>query len=297
MPLHLPNVRGARRLADALNATEQALGRDPVRRVTMSAGHHMLVDRRSATERGAFYLRSYDQQTIELLSGLVDPGTSVLDIGANIGFFTVPLGIFVQGQAGSGRIYAFEPVPSNRERLQENVNLNKLGGSVQVVSSALSSQAGTVEITLREDFQNGSRTGNAAIVINSEDAQFETTAITTVRLDDYAASEISGPISVMKIDTEGHEDEVIAGGRETIARNRPAILMEVAPSYYERKGVDLYERVRALLPSDYRFLAIELGRQSVLRPLGTRLNFAEIKDRSDFMRPQDVLLIPPERRI
>lgn len=284
-------------MADALNATEQALGRVPVRQVTMRAGHRMLVDRRSTTERGAFYLRSYDQQTIELLSSLIEPGTSALDIGANIGFFTVPLGLFVRDQGAAGRVYAFEPVPSNRERLRENVTMNALGSAVEIVTSALSSRSGTVEISLREDFQNGARTGNAAIVISAEDARFESTQITTVRLDDYAPSKIPTPISVMKIDTEGHEDEVLAGARETILRNRPAILMEVAPSYYERKGVDFYERVRAALPADYRFLAIELGRRSVLRPLGTRLSLTEIADRAGFMRPQDVLLLPPERRI
>ncbi|GJD78633.1 hypothetical protein [Methylobacterium gregans] len=97
--------------------------------------------------------------------------------------------------------------------------------------------------------------------------------------------------------TDALEDEVLAGARETILRNRPAILMEVAPSYYERKGVDFYERVLAALPADDRFLAIELERRSVLRPLGTLLSLTEIADRAGFMRPQDVLLLPPERRI
>ncbi|WFT82893.1 FkbM family methyltransferase [Methylobacterium sp. CB376] len=297
MPLHLPNVRGARRLADALNATEQILGRDPVRQVTMSAGHRMLVDRRSTTERGPFYLRTYDQQKIELLRRFIEPGTAVLDIGANVGFFTVPLGIFVRDQRRFGRVFAFEPVPGNRDRLQENILINALDETVTIIPAALSSKPGTVEISLREDFQNGSRTGNAAIVISTEDNLFETTRIVTMRLDDYVAHEIALPISVIKIDTEGHEDEVLAGGNETIARNRPVILMEVEPNYYERKGVDFYERVRAVLPPDYRFLAVGLHRQSVLRPLGTRLSFTEIRDRPSFMRPQDVLLLPPGRHV
>ncbi len=257
----------------------------------------MRLDRRSATERGPFYLRSYDQQAIEMLAGLIEPGTSALDIGANVGFFTIPLGIHVQSQEGAGRVYAFEPVPSNYDRLRDNVALNNLGDTVTIVSSALSSKAGVAQISLREDFEGGAVTGNAAIVINSDDERFATATTTISRLDDYAAKMIETPISVIKMDTEGHEDEVFAGGRETITRNRPAILMEVAPEYYDRKGVDLYEQVRAALPLDYRFLAIELGRQSVMRPLGTRLSFREIHDRSDFMRPQDVLLVPPERRV
>lgn len=198
MPLHLPNVRGARRLADALNATEQILGRDPVRQVTMSAGHRMLVDRRSTTERGPFYLRTYDQQKIELLRRFIEPGTAVLDIGANVGFFTVPLGIFVRDQRRFGRVFAFEPVPGNRDRLQENILINALDETVTIIPAALSSKPGTVEISLREDFQNGSRTGNAAIVISTEDNLFETTRIVTMRLDDYVAHEIALPISVIK---------------------------------------------------------------------------------------------------
>ncbi|ACA17211.1 methyltransferase FkbM family [Methylobacterium sp. 4-46] len=263
----------------------------------MSAGHRMLVDRRSTTERGPFYLRTYDQQKIELLRRFIEPGTAVLDIGANVGFFTVPLGIFVRDQRRFGRVFAFEPVPGNRDRLQENILINALDETVTIIPAALSSKPGTVEISLREDFQNGSRTGNAAIVISTEDNLFETTRIVTMRLDDYVAHEIALPISVIKIDTEGHEDEVLAGGNETIARNRPVILMEVEPNYYERKGVDFYERVRAVLPPDYRFLAVGLHRQSVLRPLGTRLSFTEIRDRPSFMRPQDVLLLPPGRHV
>ena len=55
----------------------------------------------------------------------------------------------------------------------------------------------------------------------------------------------------MKIDVEGHEDACLKGGKDTIRKHRPTILMEVNKPYYRARGVDVNERFAGLVPPDY----------------------------------------------
>lgn len=224
-------------------------GCTPIAIAPMALGHRMRVDLRTRTDVRAFYLGQYDDHEIALLSSLITPGSAVLDVGANVGFFTIPLAR-AAAMRGS-RVYAFEPVQQNVDRIRENLELNRLEQTVNVFPFALSSKDATVEISLRQDFVQGGETGNASIVIaDGRDDPFISQSIETRRLDDIDA-EAPLPISVMKIDVEGHESEVIAGARERIARDRPTILMEVNHYFQNRKQIDLFSSVTANLPEDY----------------------------------------------
>ena len=80
---------------------------------------------------------------------------------------------------------------------------------------------------MREDFANGAETGNAAIVIDSEDLQFNWQEIQVNRLDDISDSFGLGRIDFIKADIDGHEDRFLAGAVNAVHRSRPILLWKL----------------------------------------------------------------------
>ena len=63
--------------------------------------------------------------------------------------------------------------------------------------------------------------------------------------------DINSDVDLVKLDIEGHEDLCLQGGWDTMRRLRPTVLMEVNKPYYEARGVNLPERLSAVVPEDY----------------------------------------------
>lgn len=151
---------------------------------------------------------TYEREQTRLFQEHIRPGATVLDVGAHVGYYTL-LSAVLAGPRG--RVHAFEPNPQNAAFLRRHVRLNRLG-NVTVEQAAVSDRAGTA----RFDFGTGSGTGHLADAGALE--------VRTVRLDDYCAQHGLAP-TVVKIDVEGAEMSVLAGGRETLARHRPVIFL------------------------------------------------------------------------
>jgi len=223
---------------------------DPLALVPMQLGHSMIVDTRTLTEARSLYTGDYDGAKIGLLIALMQEGSVFLDVGANVGFYTVPLARVARQK--HGKVFAFEPLPSNFQRLQENIRLNGLEDTISVIPVGLSSAFGEATITLREDFLLGGETGNAAILIaDGRDEKYPSRQIQLETLDELRSASIDR-VDLIKIDVEGHEDHVLKGGAKTIARHRPIVMIEIGGDYFERRGIDLYREVRAALPDGYR---------------------------------------------
>lgn len=191
---------------------------------------------RSLTEFCAYYTGGFDTNVLRLVLCLIWPGWVVLAVGANIGFWTVPM---ARALHGCGRLHAFEPVQANFKRLGENILTNGLTGIVELHPVGLSDSEALVWISKREDFGMGSETGNAAIVIDSDDEQFAREEIKIVPLDGRVFESLGiKRLDFIKVDIEGHEDRFLIGASEVIRRFRPIIYMEINEPYYTRRGLD-----------------------------------------------------------
>jgi FkbM family methyltransferase len=87
--------------------------------------------------------RAWDEPTTHLIERLLDPGDRFLDIGANIGYFTV-FGALLVG--GTGRVYAFEANPRTANVLRRNVRMNTIGHVCTVRDVALGDRIGTATL-------------------------------------------------------------------------------------------------------------------------------------------------------
>ena len=284
----VPSFRGRGRLLWSLNSL--LLRRGDVNSpavAQMRPGHRMLVDLRSKTEFHAYYTGEYDAENLRAVSALAERDWIALDIGANIGFHAVPLALTLRSLGGQGKLYCFEPVPANRERLEQNLVLNGARDVCEVLEFGLSNAPGEAQITLREDFEFGSATGNAALVIQDGlDTRFRTLPVALKRLDDWAGERGLARLDFIKIDVEGHEDLVFEGALNTLARFRPLLLAEMNNSYFQRRKVELDSRMTSLLgPLGYEWIRFF--------PLQRRWGRTETLVKPQ--RAHDVFLVPRER--
>ena len=148
----------------------------------------------------------------KLLWSLARPGSVVVDIGANIGYYTLLIEARV---SRSGKIIAFEPEPDNLIELRLNVEQNLLK-NVEIRPFAVGATPGVVA------FARGINGG-----VSEDGALLADTAIKVpmVALDDV----LDGPVDLIKIDVEGYEGEVLAGARKVIERWRPNLFVEIHP--------------------------------------------------------------------
>jgi FkbM family methyltransferase len=220
----------------------------------MKDGTEILVDLRTQTDLDAYYRGEYDPVFLAAVKSLFDTNAVFLDVGANIGFYTVSIGNFIRTQGGAGKIFSFEPFWGNFNRLVENISQNHLEEICRAEMIGLSNESADGQITLREDYLCGSGTGNASIPISEAfDQGFKKVPIKLVALD-VVWSKLNEPhrkIDMIKMDIEGHEDLCLQGGRQTIGEHRPTILMEVNKPYYRARGVPLDAAILSEIPGQY----------------------------------------------
>jgi FkbM family methyltransferase len=178
---------------------------------------------------------AFEAPETELLRALARPGSTAVDAGANVGVFTIPLALAV-GEAG--RVLAFEPSPETVRRLRENVRRNRLE-NVSVFDSALGAARGTTTLALADDAAYNSTMWSTPSSGASAQVPLE-------RLDDVWATLGRPQVSVLKVDVEGAEVDVLVGAVELLRTSRPAVLVEAA----ERSRVEAVSRV--LTENGYR---------------------------------------------
>ena len=150
------------------------------------------------------------------LRGLLRPGMNVIDVGANLGYFTA---LAARAVAPSGRVLAVEADPATFGLLRANVEMNDFA-QVELLPVAAHRTAGLVTGTRDPDNYGG----HTAYVASQAWAMVPMQA---VRLDDVL--DPGTPVHVIKIDIEGMDHAAVAGLEGTVRRWRPTLLVEFAP--------------------------------------------------------------------
>jgi FkbM family methyltransferase len=241
----------------------------------------------------AAFTGEYAESAVELLKPFMDPGSDILDIGASLGFFTIPLGL-AAGATAASRVIAYEPIPGNLTYLHKNIRYNRLYDRVSVRPVALGRYAGTAEAHVE-----GIGAGNAVITSGVDPVELRrhdsaghlgsTALVEVVSLDDEFADS-STSCSLAKIDVEGFEMDVLAGGERFLARCRPVILGEFNPQWLRSRGISLTAPYEWCKAHDYDVLSLADERRSF---------WTEARPHPRPSQPGsprgDLLLIPRER--
>lgn len=148
------------------------------------------------------------------LARLLQSGDVFYDIGANVGFFATLAARLV---GSSGRVYAFEPNPVCVVQVKKNAALNGFS-QVEVVEAAVSSTSGHTRLRLEH------LTGVSTIM---EEASSGGLKVVVTSVDDFIRDRRARVPTLVMIDTEGAEIEVLRGMQVTILQHRPVIMCEV----------------------------------------------------------------------
>jgi FkbM family methyltransferase len=158
----------------------------------------------------------------QYLARCVRPGMTVIDVGANYGYYTLLLADAV-GEAG--HVIAVEPNPAAVTLLGQSVLLNGHSGRTQIVPHALGATAGK-----RLLFLPSGEPKNATLVDREDVINGRTIEVSTVTLDEIALT--YPKVDLVKIDAEGGEQEILAGMPNLIERDRPMLVLEYNAARY-----------------------------------------------------------------
>jgi FkbM family methyltransferase len=197
---------------------------------------------------------TYDVPFTTFVQREIRPGDTVVDVGANVGLFTLLLGYQVWE---FGRVIAYEANPRHVELLRDNVSTNWLSDRIEIVPRAAGAETGRLTLLAPQRFGMLSSVQPVEHLLVTEDRRdtVERVEVEVEPLDDRLAG--LERIDLIKIDVEGAEEQVFAGMERTLASG--AIRRVCFELVRESLGTDwepLIARLRALAASGWRFATL-----------------------------------------
>ncbi len=235
-------VNDGRRLAGLLRYVRWQIGSrlvpGPVA-VQMADGVLILAAPGMPGATGAVYFGLHEFNDMALTLQLLRPDDLFVDAGANVGSYTL-----LAASTGASCV-SFEPLPATYQKLLANIGLNGWLSRVEAMNAGLGSARGEIRFTVDEDTANH---------VAYPDDRGRTAPVPVVTLDETLAGKRP---TLIKIDVEGYETEVIRGARQILAARGPlALIVEINDASHrygssEAELLELMEELGGYRPHDY----------------------------------------------
>lgn len=209
-----------------------------------------LLSMNCAHERMAYLMNAYEDETSRFLADLFQGG-AMLDVGANIGLIALPFAVRSRHQANTGtpHVIAVEALPSNFEVLRHNIERNTLGESISAMNIGLGARSDNVFIQIEGD--DPVMTGTANILPSGRDFK-------KIPLQIHAIDALIGEgrlprdISLIKIDTDGWDFEILKGAEKMLREGRPLVYAELMEHCLNWHGYGIAEVIAFMKNLDYQ---------------------------------------------
>ncbi len=156
------------------------------------------------------------EKEIDFLYDAISPGMTVVDIGANIGMYSLALASLV---GPHGKVIAYEPGTENRRHLAHSLQLNRLD-NVTLSAAALSDTEGHGMLEIGDS-------GEFNMLISLTDPSTNTESVKLTTLDAEFALRNWSAVDFIKIDAEGQEYAILQGGKDFFALFDPLVMFEI----------------------------------------------------------------------
>lgn len=228
-------IRVARRARDAIFTVMVWKDGDAGERIveTDVLDHQLYVDLEDSGVSRTLYLNGvYEPELTRACSSIAEPGMTVVDVGANIGYFTV---LFSEIVGEHGSVYAFEADPRNVALLERNVDASGCD-NVTVTQVAVSDTSGTIEFDMSDDqFSRSS-------IVDPSETKGTIEEIDTVTLDDT----VTEPVDLLKVDVVGAELRVLQGALSLIGEQQPRIVLPHLPEKWSDEELSVFDDLSAM---------------------------------------------------
>jgi FkbM family methyltransferase len=187
----------------------------------------------------ALYKRVLEAGPVDELRRFVDPGTVVVDVGANVGFFTLS---FAEWVGPTGRVIAVEPDRENFEALERAIADSGKASRVGALRAVAAEKPGSLFLE-----RNELHPGDHKIAVAGAGIE-----VAAVSIDALVAETEPARVSLIKIDVQGAEMKVLAGAARALAVHRPALFVEIDERALRHFGASPDELVSFLENLGYR---------------------------------------------
>jgi FkbM family methyltransferase len=179
-----------------------------------------LISMTSSEKIGRYLLiyRKFELAELRYCARMLVPGTVAIDVGANVGIFSLTLS---RGVTDSGGVIAIEPSPANFARLTSHININ-CRANIRALQVAAGKESGNARINVDVDPAFGAAVGSDVPDVRSG----RMVSVEVRTLDDIWDEECRPKVGLIKIDVEGGEVDVILGANRLISTCRPVLLVE-----------------------------------------------------------------------
>jgi FkbM family methyltransferase len=181
------------------------------------AGFTILLDMQVDKD---YWLGTYEPELQAALRELIPAGAVIFDVGANIGYVSL---LLAKAAGESGKVFAFEALPTNVEQLRRNVALNRMEARVTVIDRAVTRASGPVRFLVHASGGMGKVAGSAG---RADKYESELT-VPGISLDEFVYIQGNPPPQVVKVDIEGGEVLALPGMSRVLTEARPLLLMEL----------------------------------------------------------------------
>lgn len=190
----------------------------------------------------------YEHYELDLFAGLLKPGNTVIDVGANIGVYCIEA---ARAIGDKGKVFAFEPIEENLKLLEHNLKLNDIS-SVNVSASAIGKEEDTINIFKAK---NSIATHSAGAISN----EFVEVPVTTI---DKFVNDNRLQVDLIKMDIEGYEGFAVEGGLQTIKKQQPILFIEFSSHHLKQCSYSPEKHAQNLLALyKYCYLIDEKGKR------------------------------------
>lgn len=202
----------------------------------------------------------WEEHVERALRTVVKPGMRVVEVGANVGFFTV---FFAHAVGAAGSVDAFEPDPALAALVRDNAEINGFHEVVRLHEAALSDRTGTAEFYTRDRHR-----GNGTLMPSLEQIPWNpsdrpgTISVRTTTLDAHVEHTGRRP-DIVKVDAEGAEPAVLRGAQALLGDGKPLVLvLEFIPAFLRSTDEDPHAFLERLTGLGFRLRYIEERRRA-----------------------------------
>lgn len=218
------------------------------RAVKLRSGASIFVNPRDYLQLLIYYIGAFEPHCLPYLKGCVTRGGTIIDVGANIGFYTLESALAV---GPSGRVISIEAAPPHVETLRQNIKLNGLK-NISLIEVAVGEAKGSAMLALPRGDNLGMFTLGS---VNSE----ETYLVDLRPIDDVLAEQRVQSVDLIKMDIEGSEYRALCGAKKTLLLHKPALLIELNEVALNQCGSSTQAVKELLREAGYRGWLINRG--------------------------------------
>lgn len=260
---HFFRKKKATYLKEAIKSLGQILIGDPVIRVEEFDGIFAVGVSSDLCSR-ILIKKRYEPRLVNLCKRYLNKDRDVIDIGANVGFYTV---LFAKNISHRSKVLAVEPTKNATQRLRRNIELNGVMNKVEVFKGAVSNKNGTCRIHTVEGKEEYSSLG-AMDHPKIKGKKWVTEKVMQITLDKLIEQKSLNP-GFLKVDVEGSEHLVFEGAQNVLFKNRPVILSELSDFLLKKNGSSSKEVVALIKSYGYNiFNAADESIFSETKPFG-----------------------------